>query len=84
MRPSSQERHAAGLSGGFVGREFLNPSNHNSEAELLKALNIMQYLTSVLETCRLKRKSILIFLKDVLKTPDEKLHEKTESLLKPT
>jgi len=41
-------------------------------------------LTSVLETCRLKRKSILVFLKDVLKTPDEKLHEITESLLKPT
>ncbi len=41
-------------------------------------------LTSVLETCRLKGKSILVFLKDVLKTPDEKLHEITESLLRPT
>ena len=41
-------------------------------------------LTSVLETCRLKGKSILVFLKDVLKTPDEKLHEITASLLKPT
>ena len=41
-------------------------------------------LTSVLETCRLKGKSILAFLKDVLKTPDEKLHQITESLLKPT
>jgi hypothetical protein len=40
-------------------------------------------LASVLETCRLKGKSILVFLKDVLKTPDEKLHEITESLLNP-
>jgi hypothetical protein len=40
-------------------------------------------LSSVLETCRLKGKSILVFLKDVLKTPDEKLHEITESLLNP-
>ena len=40
-------------------------------------------LTSVLETCRLKGKSILVFLKDVLKTPDEKLHEITEFLLNP-
>lgn len=40
-------------------------------------------LTSVLETCRLKGKSILVFLKDVLKTPDEKLHEITELLLRP-
>jgi transposase len=40
-------------------------------------------LSSVLETCRLKGKSILFFLKDVLKTPDEKLYEITESLLKP-
>jgi hypothetical protein len=38
-------------------------------------------LASVLETCRLKGKSILVFLKDVLNTPDEKLHEITESLL---
>ncbi|MBZ0110113.1 MAG: transposase [Candidatus Scalindua rubra] len=40
-------------------------------------------LTSVLETCRLKGKSILIFLKNVLKTPDDKLHEITELLLRP-
>ena len=40
-------------------------------------------LTSVLETCRLKGKCILVFLKDVLKTPDEKLHEITELLLRP-
>jgi len=40
-------------------------------------------LASVLETCRLKGKSILVFLKDVLKTPDGKLHEITEALLKP-
>ncbi len=40
-------------------------------------------LTSVLETCRLKGKSILVFLKDVLKTPDDQLHEITELLLTP-
>ncbi len=38
-------------------------------------------LTSVLETCRLKGKSILVFLKDVLNTPDEKIHVITKSLL---
>ncbi len=41
-------------------------------------------LTSILETCRLKGKSILVFLKDALKIPDEKLHEITESPLKLT
>ncbi|MCP4264045.1 MAG: IS66 family transposase [Candidatus Brocadiaceae bacterium] len=40
-------------------------------------------LTSVLETCRLKGKSILVFLKDILKTPDDQLHEITELLLAP-
>ena len=38
-------------------------------------------LSSVLETCRLKGKSILVFVKDVLKTPDDQLHAVTKSLL---
>ncbi len=38
-------------------------------------------LTSVLETCRLKGRSILVFLKDVLNTPDEKIHVIAKSLL---
>ena len=38
-------------------------------------------LTSVLETCRLRGKSILVFLKDILNTPDEKIHVITKSLL---
>lgn len=38
-------------------------------------------LTSVLETCRLKGKSMLVFLKELLKTPDDQLHVVTKSLL---
>ena len=37
--------------------------------------------SSVLETCRLKGKSILVFVKDVLKTPDDQFHAVTKSLL---
>lgn len=38
-------------------------------------------LSSVLETCRLKGNSMLVFLKEVLKTPDDQLHVVTKSLL---
>ncbi len=47
-------------------------------------ISIFQYhamLTLVLGTCRLKGKSILVFLKDVLNTPDEIIHVITKSLL---
>ncbi len=46
-----------------------------------EVVNGITMLTSVLETCRLKGKSILVFLKDVLNTPDEKIHVITKSLL---
>lgn len=38
-------------------------------------------LSSVFETCRLKGKSMLVFLKEVLKTPNDQLHVVTKSLL---